>query len=88
MQHTPTKVKQPDIVLLNVSMTSSNVAHFYLGRKARQSRLTAAGALQVRGKAMADRSGDLLELFHDVLLTARLDDRERFRQVSTPSEPP
>ena len=32
---------------------------------------------------MADRSGDLLELFHDVLLTARLDDRERFRQVHT-----
>ncbi len=38
--------------------------------------------LQIRGKAMADRSGDLLELFHDVLLEARLDDRERFRQVS------
>ena len=38
--------------------------------------------MQIRGKAMADRSGDLLELFHDVLLEARLDDRERFRQVS------
>ena len=37
--------------------------------------------LQVRGKAMADKAGDLLDLFHDVLLTARLDDRARFRQV-------
>ena len=30
---------------------------------------------------MADKAGDLLDLFHDVLLTARLDDRARFRQV-------
>lgn len=37
--------------------------------------------VQVRGKAMADKSGDLLDLFHDVLLTARLDDKARFRQV-------
>ena len=37
--------------------------------------------IQVRGKAMADKAGDLLELFHDVLLTSRLDDKERFRQV-------
>lgn len=42
---------------------------------------------QVRGKAMADKAGDLLELFHDVLLTARLDDKERFRQVQLPSPP-
>ena len=41
---------------------------------------------QIRGKAMADRSGDLLELFHDVLLEARLDDRERFRQVSVTAD--
>ena len=41
--------------------------------------------VQIRGKAMADRSGDLLELFRDVLLEARLDDRERFRQVSCSS---
>ncbi len=37
--------------------------------------------MQVRGKAMADKAGDLLDLFHDVLLTARLDDKARFRQV-------
>lgn len=37
--------------------------------------------VQVRGKAMADKAGDLLDLFHDVLLTARLDDKARFRQV-------
>ena len=38
---------------------------------------------QVRGKAMADKASDLLDLFHDVLLTARLDDKARFRQVRT-----
>ena len=32
-------------------------------------------------KAMADKAGDLLDLFRDVLLTAPLDDRERFKQV-------
>ena len=37
--------------------------------------------VQVRGKAMADKAGDLLDLFQDVLLTARLDDKARFRQV-------
>ena len=30
---------------------------------------------------MADKAGDLLDLFRDVLLTAPLDDRERFKQV-------
>jgi hypothetical protein len=38
-------------------------------------------AEQVRGKAMADKADGLLDLFHDVLLTARLDDKARFRQV-------
>jgi Zn-dependent M16 (insulinase) family peptidase len=37
--------------------------------------------LQIRGKAMADKAGDLLDIARDVLLTARLDDRERFKQV-------
>ena len=37
--------------------------------------------IMISGKAMADKAGDLLELFHDVLLTARLDDQERFKQV-------
>jgi presequence protease len=40
-------------------------------------------AEQVRGKAMADKADGLLDLFHDVLLTARLDDKARFRQVRT-----
>ena len=35
----------------------------------------------ISGKAMSDKAGDLLELFQDVLLTARLDDQERFKQV-------
>ena len=37
--------------------------------------------VMISGKAMADKAGDLLDLFRDVLLTARLDDRERFKQV-------
>ena len=37
--------------------------------------------VMISGKAMADKAGDLLELFRDVLLTARLDDCERFKQV-------
>ena len=37
--------------------------------------------IMISGKAMSDKAGDLLELFHDVLLTARLDDQDRFKQV-------
>ncbi len=37
--------------------------------------------LQVRGKAMAGKAGDMLGIARDILLTARLDDRERFKQV-------
>jgi hypothetical protein len=36
---------------------------------------------QIRGKAMASKSGDMLEVARDVLLTARLDDRARFVQM-------
>ena len=37
--------------------------------------------VMLSGKAMADKAPDLLRLFSDVLLTARLDDRERFKQA-------
>lgn len=30
---------------------------------------------------MADKAGDMLDIVHDILLTARLDDKERFKQV-------
>ena len=40
--------------------------------------------IMISGKAMSDKSGDLLDLFRDVLLTARLDDQERFKQVLAP----
>ena len=40
-----------------------------------------AAYLFISGKAMGDKAGDMLELFRDVLLTARLDDQDRFRQV-------
>mmetsp|Transcript_3635 Transcript_3635/g.10465 ORF Transcript_3635/g.10465 Transcript_3635/m.10465 type:complete len:1063 (+) Transcript_3635:286-3474(+) len=37
--------------------------------------------LMLRGKAMADKSADLMEIMRDCLLTARLDDKERFMQM-------
>lgn len=37
--------------------------------------------IMARGKAMSGKTGDLLDLVRDVLLTARLDDRERFSQM-------
>ncbi|KAF5843319.1 Metalloenzyme, LuxS/M16 peptidase-like protein [Dunaliella salina] len=37
--------------------------------------------IMVRGKAMADKSGDLVGLVRDVLLSARLDDQARFKQM-------
>ena len=38
--------------------------------------------LMVRGKVMGEKAGDMLDLMRDILLTARLDDKERFKQVS------
>jgi len=35
----------------------------------------------LRGKATVEQAGDLFDILHDVLLTARLDDRARFRQL-------
>jgi Zn-dependent M16 (insulinase) family peptidase len=35
----------------------------------------------LRGKAMAAQTGDLLDIVRDVLLTAKLDNRERLRQI-------
>ena len=35
----------------------------------------------LRGKAMTDKTGDLVDIFRDVLLGVRLDDRDRFRQL-------
>ncbi|MCO6453193.1 MAG: insulinase family protein [Caldilineales bacterium] len=37
--------------------------------------------LFLRGKAMADKTADLLDILHDVLTSARFDNRERFRQI-------
>lgn len=38
--------------------------------------------LMVRGKVTASKAPDMLDLMRDILLTARLDDKERFKQVS------
>ena len=40
-----------------------------------------AAYLMLSGKAVADKSQDLLDLFHDILHTAKLDDQNRFKQV-------
>ncbi|KAJ9507546.1 hypothetical protein QJQ45_019088 [Haematococcus lacustris] len=37
--------------------------------------------LMLRGKAMGDKAGDLLELMRDLLLTSKLDDGVRFKQM-------
>lgn len=36
----------------------------------------------LRGKVMADRTGDLLDILRDALLNSRLDNKERFRQMT------
>jgi len=38
--------------------------------------------LFLRGKSTVGQTGDMLDIFRDVLLTAKLDDRERFRQLT------
>ncbi len=40
-----------------------------------------AAWLFLRGKATAEKTGEMAELMHDVLLTARFDDPSRFRQM-------
>ncbi len=47
-----------------------------------------AAYVMLSGKAMAGKAGDLFDLFRDVLLTARLDDRERFKQARPPRAAP
>ncbi|MFP5212250.1 MAG: insulinase family protein, partial [Acidobacteriota bacterium] len=37
--------------------------------------------LLLRGKAMKDRAAEMLDIMREVLLTVRLDNRERFRQI-------
>ncbi len=41
----------------------------------------AVAYLMLRGKATPERTPELLAILHDVLLSARLDNRERFRQI-------
>ncbi len=50
---------------------------FSMSRHTRQ----AAAWLFLRGKAMTDQAGDLLAILKDVLMNARLHDRERIRQM-------
>ena len=49
------------------------------------SRSNIGAYLILRGKAMGDQSGDLIDVFQDMLLKAKLDDKERFRQLALES---
>lgn len=40
-----------------------------------------AAYLLVRGKAVADKTGEMLDIVHDILTGARLDNRDRVRQI-------
>ena len=44
--------------------------------------------LMVRGKVMGEKAGDMLDLMRDILLTARLNDKERFKQVGASMKGP
>lgn len=44
--------------------------------------------LMVRGKVTASKAPDMLDLMRDILLTARLDDKDRFKQVCLPAKFP
>lgn len=39
------------------------------------------GFIMVRGKTMADKTDDMLDIVRDVLLSAKLDDKDRFKQM-------
>ena len=41
----------------------------------------AAAWLFLRGKSTVDQAQELLDIFQDILLTAKLDDKDRFRQI-------
>ncbi|MBP1693885.1 MAG: peptidase [Chloroflexi bacterium] len=49
--------------------------------EAEQSRTGSAAWLFLRGKATLEHTGDLFAILHDVLLSARLDNPQRFRQM-------
>jgi hypothetical protein len=49
---------------------------------ARRDTTGTAAWLFVRGKATPDHVGDLLAIFHDVIVDARLDNRERIKQMA------
>lgn len=52
------------------------------GLSARQDGGESAAWFFLSGKAVPDKHAELLDIFHDVLLTARLDNRERFKQLA------
>jgi presequence protease len=45
-------------------------------------RPTCTSWLNLRGKALPEQTGELLSILHDILARARLDNRERFRQLA------
>lgn len=54
---------------------------FYPFLSSRRGSTEPVAYLMVRGKAMAEKAPELLDVMRDILLTARLDDKNRFKQV-------
>ena len=73
---------QEDFVSLSqrIGSKTGGIIHQVLSATPRQQRQAAAW-LFLRGKAMVGQTSDLLAILKDVLLTARLDNQERFRQI-------
>lgn len=75
--------KKEDYVTLSQRINSRTggiyaVTHISDVKQSRES----SSWLFVRGKAMLDRTNDMLEIVRDVLSTVKLDNRERFRQMA------
>lgn len=73
---------QEDFVKLQqrIGQKTGGIWHSALLGESKQSGATNAWFL-VSGKATVGQTGDLLAILRDILLTVKLDDRERFRQI-------
>ena len=78
-----TGTSREDFVSLTqrIGRTTGGIAQ-HRGLSARQGGDGSAAWFFLSGKAVPDRVGDMLDIMGDVLLDARLDNRERFRQMA------
>jgi len=64
-----------------ISRKTGGIHPSYFTSVTKESRGAGAAWMFLRGKAMMRQTGDLLDILRDVLLTVKLDNRERFRQM-------